>query len=352
MGRQKLFAVMILGVTSNLILGCGDGRSSPFNFSAYNVSSQYSLYVASGSCYGGGVATSAGPANTIAKFNLTSGQLDDIIIDYNQVAPGDSPVAIYDYDDSHLLVLIENTAGRRIDKIRKDGGGYTTYLTNATALSAVLRSFILLSDLSLLVSKSTSIEKFNGAKARITVGANPYVSAPAGSCATSTTLISSVTALSSGKIVYTHAAATPNNKVGVIAATGYTGAADCLSATAGPTTTALPTRALLHSGGKLLVSFGSTTLASNFIYSYDINNTTGAITNPLVAFSDTSYVNGPSSMAEDPETGDVLVANVTSTFNTIEKFQYTSGTLVRASGATFIPSNVYTRCISDIKVLH
>lgn len=332
-------------------LGCGDKGSAPFNSGAYGLGSEKYLYVASGACYGGGVATSAGPANTIAKFSLSTGSFEKVVIDYNVLAPGDSPVAIYDYDSENILVLIENAAGRRIDKVKKDGSGYSTFIVNATALNAVMRSIVMLNDFGLLVSKSSAIEKFNAAKARVTQGANPFVNAPAAPCATSTTLISSVAVHSSGKIVYTHAAATPNNRFGVISSTGYAAAPDCLSGTAGPTTTALPTRALFHSSGKLLISYGSTTAASNFIYSYDFNGTSGAVTNPVAVFNDNSIVNGPSTMVEDPDSGDVFVANVTSTFNTIERFNFSSNLLTRVSGNTFIPYSVYTRCVSDMKVM-
>lgn len=342
----------ILFTFSIFICSCGDQASAPFNDAALGNFNAKSLYVVSGSCYGGGVVVSTGPANTISKFNLATGQLEKVIMDYNQVAPGDTPIAIHEYDSTRIMVLVENTGGRRLDLVRKDGTGASTYLINATALSGIMRSFVLLNDFGVLVSKSTAIEKFNSGKARVTVGANPYVNAPAGSCATSTTLISSVTAHSSGKIVYTHAAATPNNKIGVISSTGYSVVGDCLSGTAGPTTTAFPTKAIFHSSGKLLVAYGSTTLASNSIYSYDFNAGTGALSNATAVYSDSgAIVNGPSSMVEDPDTGDVLVANATSTFNTIEKFHFVANTLVRASGATFIPYTAYTRCVSDMKVM-
>jgi hypothetical protein len=346
--KEKVFGLLL---ASFLFSGCGDNASAPLNNQPYNANSKNYLYVVSGACYGGGVTTSSGPANTVTKFDLVSGALSKVVIDYNVLAPGDSPVAVYDYDSENILVLVENTSGRRIDKVRKDGTGYSTFLVNSSALSAPLRSMTLLSDFSLLVSKSSAIEKFNAAKSRVTVGANPFINAPAGSCATSTTLISSVISHSSGKIVYTHAAASPNNKIGVIKSTGYTAAADCLSGTAAPTTTALPTRAMFHSSGKLLVSFGSTTLTSNFIYSYDFNETTGAISNPVSVFDDNSIVNGPSAIAEDPDTGDIFVANVTSTFNTIERFTFSNNTMTRVSGNTFIPYQIYTRCVADLKVM-
>ena len=350
--RLHLRLLILIVTLVPLLSSCGEESSAPFNDAALGNYNAKSLYVVSGSCYGGGVTVSTGPANTIAKFNLTTGQFEKVIIDYNQLAPGDSPIAIYDYDTTSMLVLVENTGGRRFDLVKKDGSGATSYLVNTTALSGVMRGFTLLNDLSILVSKSTAVEKFNSGKARVMNGANPFVNAPGGSCATSTTLISSITTHSNGKIVYTHAAATPNNKIGVVASNGYSVVGDCLSGTAGPTTTALPTKAIFHSSGKLLVAYGSTTLTSNFIYSYDFNATTGALSNATAVYSDNgAIVNGPSTMVEDPDTGDVFVANATSTYNTIEKFNFVSNSLVRASGATFIPYSAYTRCVSDMKVM-
>lgn len=334
------------------LFGCGGTSSAPFNDAvlAGGPASRY-LYVASGACYAGGVTTSTGPANTIVRYNLADGSLDEVLIDYNNLALGDTPVSLAEYDSNNILVLVENAAGRRVDMVRKDGSGFSTYLINSTALNGVLRDMVLLNSLSLLISKSTAIEKFNSAKSRVQQGANPFVNAPAGSCATSTTLISSVTAHSSGKIVYTHAAATPNNRIGVISSTGYAAASDCLSGLAGPTTTALPTSTRFHPSGKLLVAYGSTTASSNFVYSYDFNGTTGAITNPVAVFNDNSIVNGPSAMEIDSVAGDVYVANATSTFNTIEKFNFVSNALTRASVAPFIAPSVYTRCISSMRVM-
>ena len=204
---------------------------------------------------------------------------------------------------------------------------------------------------SLLVSKTTAIEDFSSNKARILQGANPFVNAPAGACATSTTLISSMTTLPNGKIIFAHAAATPNNKFGVISSTGYAAASDCLAAQTAPNTLALPTAVTVHNDGTtVLVAYGSTTAASNAIYTYTVNATTGAITNPVSAFSDFTIVNGPSAMTEDSTTGIVYVANATSTANTIEKFTLSGGVLTRAGTTPYLPSSVYTRCVSSMMV--
>ena len=188
------------------VSSCADSDSAPFNQSNEASAPKY-LYVASGACYAGGAAVSAGSSNTIARFDLRSGELERVVIDYNQLAPGDQPVALADFDADSLLVLVQNTAGRRLHLVRKDGSGFTTYLSNATALTGTMRDIELLPDLSVLVSKSIAVEKFNAGKSRMTIGASPFINAPGGTCATATTMVTSIAAAENGMIVYTHATA-------------------------------------------------------------------------------------------------------------------------------------------------
>jgi hypothetical protein len=234
----------------------------------------------------------------------------------------------------------------------------STFVVNSTALSAVGRSIVATSDGGFLVSKSTAVEKFSSTKARVTqAGPTAFISAPGGTCATSTTNISSLTVASNGNIFFGHAVAagaSANNLIGIIKPTGYVAASDCVSAALAPggaTPTANPTHLILHSSGKLLVSYGSTTLGSNYIYSYTVGSGASSISGATAAYTDTSIVNGPSAMIEDPASGAVYVANAATGFNTIEKFTLNaSGTLTREGTSPFIPSSVYTRCVSDLLV--
>lgn len=309
------------------------------------------LYITSGACYSGGVTTSAG-SFTIARYSKTSGAFDRLILDYGEVAVNDAPVSLIQLSIEQLLVLVENTGGRRFDLLDINRGQVTSYLINSTALNGALRKFTKLTDGSFLVAKSTAIEKFNSAKARVTQGANPFVNNPQGSCAGSATLISSTDVLTNGKILFTHAATSPNNRIGVISATGYAAPADCLATQTAPTTTALPTSILRHSSGKILVAYGSTTASSNLIYSYDIDATSGTISNAIEAYNDFAIINGPSAMVEDVNTGDVFIANANSSFNTVEKFYFnpTSGILTKATNTAFIPPSIFTRCISGMSI--
>lgn len=309
------------------------------------------LYLTSGGCYAGGVTVSAG-SFTIARYSKSTGQFDRLVMDYSQVAANDAPVSLINLTAENLLVLIENTGGRRLDLLDINRSQVTSFLINSTALNGIMRKALPLSDGSFLISKSTAIEKFNSAKARVTQGANPFINNPQGSCAGSATLISDMDTLDNGKIVFAHAAATPNNRIGVISANGYVAPADCLATQAAPTTTALPTSLLKHSSGKVLVAYGSTTGSSNLIYSYDVDATTGAISNAIEAYNDFSIINGPSAMVEDPNTGDIFMANANSAFNTVEKFYFNpnTGLLTRATSSAFITPSIFTRCISGISI--
>lgn len=351
--RQTRIYLLLASVLGLAFASCGTESGEPLQpslSSGDGSSSSYGLYVASGTCYGGGVVTSAG-SGTIAVLDPDTGSLRRIIVDYGSTSPGDLPVAIADYDADHIIVAVENAAGRRLDLVRKDGSGLFTYLTNATALNGILRAMSFGSDGTVLVAKSTAIEKFSPSRARITQGALPFVNAPGGACATATTMMVDVKTLSNGKILYAHAAATPNNKIGLISATGYTVVGDCLSTQAAPATTALPTAILPHSSGTILVSFGSTTNASNSIQAYDLNITTNAFSGATTAFADVSLVNGPSALAENPVDTSVYVASSLSTFNTIERFSFDPATkLMTRTGPTMGPQ-YYTKCISSLKFI-
>lgn len=348
--RLKYFA----GMVAAFMVSCADESSQPFNDSGRNrfaTSNDRLLYVTSGGCYGGGVTLATG-SGTIAAYEL-DGSFSHLVIDYNESSPGDVAVGMAEYDESRLLVAVENTAGRRVDLVYKDGSGYSLYMSNGTALNAILRSLIQLADGSILISKSTAIEKFSASKSRIQQGANPFVNAPAGACAASATLISSTTTLTNGKILYTHAAASPNNRTGLISATGYATGPDCLSVQAAPVTTSLPTSVLAHSSGKILVAYGSTTASSNTIYSYNLNPTTNAWSGATIAFSDFAVVNGPSAMVEDTTDGSVYISMATSTFNTIEKFTFdaNTGRLTKVGSRPFIEPGIFSRCVSSLKIM-
>jgi hypothetical protein len=61
---------------------------------------------------------------------------------------------------------------------------------------------------------------------------------------------------------------------------------------------------------------------------------------------------GPSAMTVDQSTGVVYVANSSQGVETIERFTYntTDRQLTRVGSSTFIPQDVFTRCVSGMVV--
>jgi len=335
-----------------LLLSCGseDGTFLLENQDAINNGDRY-LYVASGACYGGGVTLSTG-IGTISRYNLSTGERLGTVFNYTlNGSANDLPSGLINYSSSHLMVGIENTA-RRVDLLRKDGQGINVFTQNATILAAPLRGIFPSQDGGFFIPRNTAVEKVSASGTRITIGAaTAFIASPAAPCATSTTLMMGGVELPGGKILYIHAAATANNKFGLISSTGYAAAPDCLAAQVAPTTTALPTAIVRHSSGKILVAYGSTTSTSNFIYSYDVNETANTITNATLAYYNTSALNGPSSMVEDTVTGDVFVSSATIGLERIERFTYNSnGTLTRVGSSPFISNSEYVRCVSGMVI--
>jgi hypothetical protein len=352
-----MFSFLFLVIAVPLLLSrCGGGAEE----TSSSTSGQY-IYITSGNTFAGTGITTSTAANTVAKYS-SSGSFIGVIRDYNDAISftGDTPTGIVAYGND-LLVGVENattTAFRRIERISADGSSVGTFLMNSTAFNAanrVIKDLFLSSDGGFLVSKGTTsanavIEKFNSSKARITISGSAYVTAPAGSCATAQTQFSRIVTGPSGTIVAAHAAATTNNKVLLISSTGYSSGADCLSAVTGPTANHIPTSLLYHSSsGKLFVAYGSSTGPVHDIYSYDITAT--AISNPVLAYSNISILQGISAMAQGPD-GSIYIASANTGFNTIEKFTYDSGSglLVRATSTPLIVSSIYTRSISGIAI--
>lgn len=315
-----------------------------------NALDTYEVYVSSGNAYGGLGITPAAPSHTVSVFDM-AGRLKAILRDYTS-AVGDSPVSILNYSPSHILVLVENTGGRRIELVAKDGSSYSTFLANSTALNGVLRTMRFFPDGGLLVSKSTAIEFFTMAGTRVQKGANAYVQAPGGSCATSALNITGIATNSEKNIIMAHAfsTASPNNRISIISKSGYGVAGDCLASLAAPTTAHFPTSLVMHTSGNLLVGYGNNTGPIHQIYSIPLTaNTFGT---PVKAFDDITVSQGISAMAELPD-GTVLVASAHANFNTIDRMTLnpTTGALTRIGTGSLIGPNLFTRSVNSIMVL-
>ncbi len=319
-----------------VVLSCAKSETP----SSPGTTSQKYLYIATGASYAGNTVSVPTPGKIIAKFSL-DGKLVYKVRDYND-GSGDYPIGILNYDSKYLLALIENTSGRRIVRVAKDGSGSeTNFFINNSSLSAVLRAFTATPDGGVLVSKSSAIEKVNSSRARITLGGNPFISGPAGNCATTTTLVTAMAYGPLNSIFMAHAAA-GENQINVISSTGYAAAADCLGYTDAPAATDYPTAMIYHSSGKMLVSYCNDATLTHRIYSYDVTNAT--INNASKIFDDNSVLQGMTSMVEMPD-ATILVASTT--FGTVERFTYGAGKLIKAT-STFLSPSQETASVSGM----
>lgn len=324
------------------------------------------LYIATGACYVGGL-TAESYSRRVSRVNLSTGVLDSTIADYNS-AGVEYPVGLVSLDNDYIAVLVENATGRRVDKVNKKrvipNSEIQTYIPSNAGLSSVNRAMIATADGGLLISRSSAIERYSSSKARVVLGAsNPWGNITAGACLGSNTLITAMAMLSNGKVVFTHAAASPNNRMGVITSTGFSTGTDC-AATAAPSASYYPTAMIyipsktVPNEGQLLVGYSpnaAATIGADAIIAYDVNETTGAITLVGDAFRDATILKGISAMAYDSASNIVYAANgSTSQGNTIEKFSWnpTTKTLTRLGGSPFVGVTADSKCITSMTVAY
>jgi len=168
---SKIFTLSMMMVS--VLVGCKN--------SSFLMSGTRYLYVASGSCYGGGVATNTGLA-AITRFGLDDGQIHGSTINYYAQSPNDQPVGIINYNNDNLMVLVENANRRRIDLASKyNTGQINVFLQNATVLAGTGRALSTSSiDGSFFIARTTAVEKVSANKQRLTAGAAAYINAPGG----------------------------------------------------------------------------------------------------------------------------------------------------------------------------
>ena len=337
------------------------------------------LYVASGLCYSANTTFSnTTSSNLIYRLDLQTGRRDELLADFNSspAQSGDSPVGIGALDENSIYALIENSTNvgaRRIERLEKKTlGQRSAFSNNTTALSGILRTLLVLPNGDLVISKSTAIEKITSANIRIQQGANPFINAPGGSCATSTTLISKVAPLKNGNLVYLHAAS-GQNRIGIISAAGYVAAADCKAAQAAPTALAFPTAVAYDAATKrLIVAYAGTSVAAdvNSIYTYLVDESTNAISDPQKIYDANTYpaiypylLFGVSEIVLDEKNQTLYVATAVNNAATvvnyaIEKFKYDSAkigndntkVLTRVGTTPFYPYGIDTKCISSMYI--
>jgi hypothetical protein len=345
------------------------------------------LYVASGVCNGGGNTTyaQAAASNLVYRINLSTGNRDSVLADYNSAggynSPGDSPVGINEGPNSDTVyVLVENATSpsvRRIDRIEKKPAGVRVLNSNLPGTSGtVLRSMSPVSG-GYLFARSAAVERVaasNGTRVPATSTTNPYINAPAATCTTSTSIVKTLS-LNNGAIVYLNNAA-GQNRIGIISSGGYTLTTDCRSVQAAPTPTSNPTAMVYDRvNNKLLVAYSNnnTAINQNAIYSYNINESTFAITNPQKLYDANAWpgthpylLYAISEMVLDSVNNQIYISTATTTATTVAgykimRFNYDASKIgidnsnvlgipagADASDPVFYSAGLDTRCISQM----
>lgn len=419
--------IILQSVLSLLLLttsfGCAkkeEEKSSSTQVVPGTSSTKY-LYFGSGQCNSGAGVTTFSSANSsrmISKVNLQSGSTStvfDFAASYQGgfLAPETGAQSLVD-TNSTLLLLTENAINmgeRKIFSIPKSSPYNTTvYSNDVLALTQtaahITRDMVKDTDGSLLFSKSVGIEKIGTNFLRIPMAANSWVNAPAGLCATSTTLISGVkvmppyTGTTSGKIIFSHQGTTAAvNRLGIVSQDGYSVGANCLNGyqissvthtyapnVTGPAivfaATGVSPTAMVYiptptgpTAGKLIVAYSSTVATEvnnntnlNFaIVMWNVNEpnaNAASLSSPVVLYRDFSVIFGISAMAYDPDTSALYVATAsqpgvanqtTSGYGyKIEKFNLDttapSLTLVRPNNLPFVDRSSATKCISTMVI--
>ena len=361
--NKRTFLLTFSVISSLIFLGCQKKVAD----TASSTSTSKYLYFSAGGCYVG-TLTGTKPVSTTAsglvnRVTLDTGQIQGIpTFDYYQAGLNLWPVGIADYDANYFLVnMMSSTAGFRVDKVKKSGvQEKVDYFTDVSNLNSYLRNINVLSDGSVLISRSTMVEKYNNSLARVqnTTALASYMSNPAGAaCTGSATLISAVVPLPNSNILYAHAGGATNNRVFVIDKGGYDAAADCLggvtfSGTSSPATVAVPTAAVLIPGTdpyQIIVATASSTAGNDQLWLFTVNSSTNAVTYVKSLYNNISFVKGVSAMTYDSSTSTLYVANGSTTLgNTVEKFTYDSAAQTLTRTGSFLGLNLDSQCINSM----
>lgn len=365
---MTLFRIIL---TLIFLTGCEPEKTQK---SALQIESSQYLYVSSGICYAGNNTSFSNltSSNLVYRIDTESGQRDTLIADYfaSPSNLGDSPASLVSIDSKYLYVLIENsttTSLRRIEKVEKRYlGSRFTFFNNTAALSSVGKDLSLMPSGDLYVAKANGVELVTSAGARVGL---PFINPSASPCASTNTGIQKVIRLNNNKALILHAA-TGQNRIAVMNTTGGTA---CQSVQAAPNAASFPsTMAYERSAQKLFVAYSgnATTTDLTSIYVYDVNETTGALSNPQKIYDASLYPSiyptllyGMSAMAIDASRNELYIATAISPATTlvnqqIEKFKYdlsllgvnNPGVLTRTGSTPFYPYGNDTKCISSMEI--
>lgn len=356
----------ILFVFCFLMFSCSrppaDDASTEASTETPVVTTKY-LYVSTGLCQAGANTTFSATTSTnrVYRLSLTTGAIDRMVADYTSIpaTTGDSPVGIAPYDEDYILVLVERSGARRVEKVPKSGATNRSNLTtDATLLANTLLGLTPIATGGFFISRTNAIGKMSDAG--ITQVATFVGNAPGGSCGATNNKYSTVSSTLNGHLFFANSVAS-NNRIGVIQSTGTT----CLAGMSAPQTAAFPSSVLrMPDRNQFLVAFAGNSVTNdiNSIQVYEVTETTStaSISGPTEIYdyagtnSSFSLYSVPS-MAFDSSDNSLYIATAISTATTvvnynIEKFSYDPDTkvLTKPISTLFRAYSADSKCISGM----
>lgn len=365
-GMYQIFLESILLLLSISVISCSKppvDESNESGESGGEVASSKYLYVSTGLCQAGANTTfsTTTSTNRVYRLNLTTGQMDRMIADYTTLpaTSGDSPVAIAPYDANNILVTVERTGARRVEKVPKSGSiDRVNLTTDATLLANTLLGMIPISTGGFYISRTNAIGKMSNAG--ITQTTTFVNNAPGGACGATNNKYSSIESTLFGHLFFANSVAS-NNRLGIIQSTGTT----CLSGVSAPQATAFPTKILrIPDRNQFLVAYAGSAVTNdlNSIQVYEVAETSSSatITGPTEIYdyagTNSSFsLYAISSMTYDPSDKSLYIATAISNATTvvnynIEKFSYDpdTKTLTKPIATLFRAYSADSKCISGM----
>ena len=329
------------------------------------VSTTKYLYVSTGLCQGGANTTfsTTTSTNRVYRLSLTTGTIDRMIADYTSIpaTSGDSPVGITRYDDDNILVVVERSGARRVEKVPKSGiSDRPNLTTDATLLANSLLGITPIATGGFFISRTNAVGKMSNAG--ITQVATFVGNTPGGSCGATNNKYATVASTLNGHLFFANSVAS-NNRIGVVLSTGTT----CLTGTSAPQTAAFPSSILrIPDRNQFLVAFAGNAVTNdlNSIQVYDVTETdsTASLSSPTEIYD---YAGTNSSfalyaipaMAFDSSDNSLYVATAISTNTTvvnydIETLYYdpTTKTIRKPISTLFRAYSADSKCISGMLI--
>lgn len=318
---RKFFAVqfIFLILTTLFFVSCGKD------------SVQLEVTKANTNTYSGYVAVSNSAINAVTLFD-TSGSFVKVIRDVTN--GGEVPYGLFAESYDKIFAVIDGTDRVEVLKASESTNtGVTTFTANANLTAVPVQGIGRDSSGNIYVAESSinTIEKFDSNGARV---GSPFISAAVGGCTIPSTP-RHIAVASNGNIAVTMAG---SNRLNIYGSTG---------------TTCVASLSTAPFGANVPFGVGYNAVYDKFIVAFNTSgaivavSSDGATVNTI--YTDTTTLAAPVAVSND-NSGNIYVASTT--YNTVEKLNYSGGTTATRSGnSPFISTSTFIRTPTGLTVI-